>query len=477
MNTPVEPSSKVPAYGWMTAGVLLALVGTQGWKWVKERSSIRPTSRAVQEGSKIDARPLAEAFYLRFLQDESSTLSQEKQRRAIENLARANQLPVEKVREALEEYAGQVEKDPQRSEYSATVAAAIRGRFGEALKPLERPASSTEIGSSDPLEGPLMEFDGYFQKQRWAEAERVLTDLRRRFEAQRQPEAWARIQTAAFNLRFAQERLGEAESLAREVLQIRERVLAPDSPGLANALHNLGVVYAAQHRDDDAVGLHRRALAIYEKAYGPDDLEVAKSCSELAGCLADTDRRAEGEAPGRRAMALYERAGEDFGLPTALACDRVGFVLLYGGQYAEAEAVLRKAVAIYDRHPDARVKNYSDALHRLGLAVAKQDRRREGVAYLKRSTEIGAKWFREDDPLYAVYFHNLAVWADGAGDDPLTMEGYTRALRILALAREKTGQTPAQMSQTEEFYSAYLRRSGVPESEVRRRVLDAEKGK
>ena len=477
MNTPVEPSSKMPAYGWMVAGVLLALAGTQGWKWVKGKVAEERRGAAVAVDDRIDSRSLAETFYLRFLQDESGGLPQERQRRAVENLARSKKLPVDKVRTALEEYAGQVENDPNRSEYATTVAAAIRGRYGEALKPLERPASSTTTGVSDPLEGSLLEFDGHFQAHRWAEAERVLTDLRRRFNAQREPEAWARIQTAAFNLRFTQERLGEAESLAREALQIRERVLPPESPGLANALHNLGVVYSAQHRDEEAAGLHRRALAIYEKAYGPNDLEVAKSCSELAGSLADTDRRAEGEAPGRRAMALYEQAGPDFELPMALACDRVGFVLLYDGRFAEAEAVLRKAVSIYDRHPDARVKNHSDALHRLGLAIAKQDRRREGVALLKRSTEVGAKWFREDDPLYAVYFHNLAVWADGAGDDPLTVEGYTRALRILALARERTGQRPTQMSQSEEFYTAYLRRSGVPEGEVKRRLLEAERGR
>jgi hypothetical protein len=66
------------------------------------------------------------------------------------------------------------------------------------------------------------------------------------------------------------------------------------------------------------------------------------------------------------------------------------------------------------------------------------------------------------------------VWADAAGDDPGTVEAYTRALRIFALHRSHTGKTPAQAEQTAAFYAEYLRRSGVSEADIARRRKEAE---
>ena len=63
-------------------------------------------------------------------------------------------------------------------------------------------------------------------------------DAKRSIDRQRDPENWARVQAALFIIEFNQHHLAEAYDLAREVLQVRDRCLPPDSPGIANALLN-----------------------------------------------------------------------------------------------------------------------------------------------------------------------------------------------------------------------------------------------
>jgi tetratricopeptide (TPR) repeat protein len=455
-------------------GVVAALVVS---RFVHQRepggfaSGEKPSAKAQPGTSRTELRQLADAVYLRFLQDEAARAPAEKLSRAIAGVASARKQTPEAVRDALTRYAALVESDPQRNAYETSVAATMRGNFEAASSAL--PLGTEPAAPADALTAALGQINAHIAARRFDEAERALADARRRLDRTREAEGWARVQAAAFALRYAQDRVAEAFTFAREVLEIRERVLPPDSPGLANALHNAGVCLARLHRDDEAVPLFQRALGIYEKAYGPDDLEVASTVSELADALSESDRLPEAEAAARRAIALYERAGEDSAIPLALALDRLGNTLLAAKRNPDAETPLRRAVAIYDHRPDARAKDHSDAVHRLALSIARQDRRRESLPYFKRGAEIAAKWFTDDDPLFAVHFHNMAVWADGAGDDALTIEGYERALQILAKNQRRTKQEPAQMQQTRDFYAAYLKRAGQSDAEIERKLREA----
>jgi tetratricopeptide (TPR) repeat protein len=420
-----------------------------------------------------ELRRLADAVQLRFIEDESARAPAEKLQRALDGVARAQKLTPEALRAHLTRYLDMVGTDGQHDGFTAVLAATLRGDLEAASRaaPIE-----LEVSPADALAAPLAQIQAHTFAGRHDEAARLLADLRARTDRTREPEAWARVQAAAFILSYAQQHLDDAFALAREVLQIRERVLPPDSPGLANALHNVAVCLARRQRDDEAAPLFTRAIGIYEKAYGPDDLTIADTASELAAALSDSDHLPEAEAVARRAIAIFERAGESAALPLALALDRLGDTLLAAKRAADAEPALRRAVAIYDRHADARAKDHADAVHRLGLAIARQDRRREALPHLRRSTEIAARWFADDDPLLAVYFHNFAVWSDAAGDDPGTVAAYERALQILARNRHRIGREPGQMRQTTEFYTAYLKSTGISEAEVERRVQEAVEG-
>lgn len=454
-----------PLWPWIAAGILGALLVSQLLRQRKP-SDLEPLEDPpARSASRIEPRQLADAVYLRFLQDEASRPPEEKLRRAIDGIARKHDLTPEAVREALTTFAAGVEANASRNAYEAAVAAAIRGRFA----PL--PATSAPL---DPLGGPLREVSALIAAKDWAKAVSALADLRRRADRARDPEAYARVQAAAFHLHYAQDQIDEAFTLAREVRDIRERVLPADSPGIARGLENVAVCLVRTGRHADAVLLYRRALAIYEKAWGADDIDVADTCSELSAALAESGDFDQAEATARRAIAIFERAGEDHALRLALTLDRLGFTLLLAKRHADAEPALRRAVEIYDRRADARAKDHSDAVHRLAQSIARQDgRRREALPHFQRSAQIAAKWFTDDDPLFAVIFHNMAVWADAAGDDPLTVASYERALQILAKNQRRTKQEPAQMRQTREFYAAYLQRAGKSPSEIERTLSAA----
>ena len=80
----------------------------------------------------------------------------------------------------------------------------------------------------------------------------------------------------------SQGKYAEALPLARNALEVAERLFGPEdvrtavsAMSLANAERELG-------KDADAESLYKRSLAIREKALGPDHQDVAESLNDLA---------------------------------------------------------------------------------------------------------------------------------------------------------------------------------------------------
>lgn len=70
----------------------------------------------------------------------------------------------------------------------------------------------------------------------------------------------------------------EAAATFQRSLDIRQRVLPPDSLETAQGLNNLALLYTSQGQDPPAAErLHREALAIREARLGPNHPEVAQT--------------------------------------------------------------------------------------------------------------------------------------------------------------------------------------------------------
>ncbi len=476
LPTPVQPPPRRYTAS-IGAGVLL--IGVILLAWVnrepatgERRKGSSATKAGVISDRPGDLRLLAETVHLRYLESEGGERPRERLDRAIQRVARSKGVSGEQIRSALARYGSQVQNQPSHTAYEKGLAAFVAGDFEGAARawPQGPEASGAKSATPvDPFKGYLASADAHLAAGRFDDAARACEDALRFLDRRRDPENWARARAALFIVRFNQGRMDDALSLAGEVLEVRERALSPDSPGIGNALLNYGVALSVQHRPDESVPLYERAIAIYGKAYGENDVAVADAASELADALGETDRPAEAEQAARRAVAIYQASGDLQSPRFALTLDRLGDILLTQQRPADAEAPLRQAMAIYDRLAHPQPKDHAGAQHRLGLAIARAGRRKEALPHLQRSAVLAAKYFSDDDPQHGAYYHNLAVWADAAGDDSLTVEAYGKALRIFALQRARTGRAPRQMDQTATFYAEYLRRAGVTEADIVRR--------
>ncbi len=82
------------------------------------------------------------------------------------------------------------------------------------------------------------------------------------------------------NLAAIRQRQGaddEAEELYRRSLAMKEKLVGPEHPVVANTLNNLAVICRRQERFDEAEELYARALQILEAGVEPDHPTLAKT--------------------------------------------------------------------------------------------------------------------------------------------------------------------------------------------------------
>ncbi|HEV7746211.1 MAG TPA: TonB family protein [Pyrinomonadaceae bacterium] len=104
----------------------------------------------------------------------------------------------------------------------------------------------------------------------------------------------------------------EALLVANRLLELREKILGPDDPGVGRALSNLAEIYRAKNKHDEAQRLYARSLGIFER----DPVANSQSLIDVLERLADfafEKRDYKGSAAFLdRALALKEAAvGKD----------------------------------------------------------------------------------------------------------------------------------------------------------------------
>ena len=90
---------------------------------------------------------------------------------------------------------------------------------------------------------------------------------------------------------------------------MREKVLEPEHPDVAQSLNNLALLYRRQGQYEQAELLYRRALAIWEKVFVSGHPDLATYLENYARLLRRTNREGEAVKLEERARAIRARYG------------------------------------------------------------------------------------------------------------------------------------------------------------------------
>ncbi|HJZ32155.1 MAG TPA: tetratricopeptide repeat protein, partial [Hyphomicrobiaceae bacterium] len=185
-----------------------------------------------------------------------------------------------------------------------------------------------------------------------------------------------------------QGRYPEAEQLYRRSLAIRETALGPDHPSVANSLNNLAELYQGQGRYAEAEPLYKRTVAIVEKALGPDHPNVGTSLNNLAGLYQAQGRTDDAEPLYKRTAAIAEKALGPDHPDVATALNNLAWLYHVQGRTAEAEPLYKRTVSILENALGPDHPNVGRSLGNLaGLYSAQRDWAR-AADYWRRSTSV-----------------------------------------------------------------------------------------
>jgi TonB family protein len=138
----------------------------------------------------------------------------------------------------------------------------------------------------------------------------------------------------------------EAAPLARRVLQIREKALAPNDDLMVSALINLGEIYRARRKYGDAETYFQRILTTYEQLPVPDPAAMSNVLDILAFLNYMQLNYGEAEKLYKRALALREQANGAGNLEVATSLFNLAEFYRLRRDYKKAEPLYLRAIEI-----------------------------------------------------------------------------------------------------------------------------------
>jgi non-specific serine/threonine protein kinase/serine/threonine-protein kinase len=181
----------------------------------------------------------------------------------------------------------------------------------------------------------------------------------------------------------------EAEPLLLESLDLRQRMLGPEDPGVAEALVSLAILYREKGDPDQALPLLQRAVRIQESQ--GETLPLARCLLELASTERSLGRTAKAEDLLQRVIALREEALGSEDVEIAAALDRLGNVYQDERRFDDAERTHLRSLEIKTRalgpvHPHVvqSLDNLADVYTEQGRSAEAEALRRRAAAIEKR---------------------------------------------------------------------------------------------
>lgn len=221
-------------------------------------------------------------------------------------------------------------------------------------------------------------------------------------------------------LRLAQRRLGEAEMLFREALDLRRQHLGEDHLQVASVLHNLGLVALENNDPNRAAETFQRALDIKLGRIGERHPSYLLSLESLG-----RSRRDAGDVEA--ALRLLERAAElrlalhgENSLGTQRAFNELGAALHDAVRLEDAEHAYQRSLTIAATVAGEDSFEVAVVMNNLAFCLQDMGRMDEAEALYRRSLALRESLLGADDTRVLRLRSNLAwmLLLNGGGDEP-----------------------------------------------------------
>ena len=272
-------------------------------------------------------------------------------------------------------------------------------------------------------------------------AKRIGTDLAQ------QPEVEAELRYTLGDVYWEIGDLDDAESMHRQALAIRIKVLGINDPLVAQSMRRLSHVLWRRGELDEAEKMAYDGIALQRELYGSKNLEVARSLEDLSAILNTENKPALTEAVLREAVATKEALLGDDNLEVADSLDDLA-AWLFSRKYKreEADALSRKAIAI--RQELLGADNLLVTVATLKLQAADLDvegNSSEEEAALYKLVAAQRKLYGDEHPTLAQSLNSLASVLRAEGK---LAESESVRREALAIQRKLLGGESEEVAQT-----------------------------
>jgi CHAT domain-containing protein/Tfp pilus assembly protein PilF len=200
---------------------------------------------------------------------------------------------------------------------------------------------------------------------------------------------WADAATNLAQVLTRQNQLVEARDLSVSALDIYRRLAGIQSPKIATALNNLGLLQVQMGEKDAAEKNLVDALAVYRKLYGDDHPELASSHSSLALLYASRPNKEDlAKQHYQDALRLASKHFGDEHPTTATIQNNLGNWYLDQGNLDEAEQLLRASLKYRLSHLGLDHPSTSLTRHNLATLLAIRGQWDEAVSMLEQSVKV-----------------------------------------------------------------------------------------
>jgi eukaryotic-like serine/threonine-protein kinase len=254
------------------------------------------------------------------------------------------------------------------------------------------------------------------------ELQQKALNIRQRVLGPESPETLRSMSALAETIR-EQGHFTEAETLQRQALDVQKRALGAEHPDTLTSMYNLSNILRGEGRYPDAEKLDRETLGMRRRVLGTDHPDTLKSMNSLARDLIPQKQYSEAEKINREALEIRQRVLGPEHPDTLTSRDSVSEALAFEGQYAEAEKMGRETLEIRRRifgpeHPQTLVSMVA-----LAYALKRLGRTAEQEELLRQALEIQRRVLGPDDPARGLLAYNVACIAarEGRRDEALSL--------------------------------------------------------